>query len=149
MPPGKYMDPAYLEEHLDWVEKGCENLVRHIEIVKKSGINPVVCINSFHTDTRDEIAVVRRIAEAAGARVALSEHWLRGGEGATDFADAVVDACEDKNDFHFLYDSSSPLRDRIDIIAREIYDAEGVSYSPEAEAKINKIENDPASQFFS
>ena len=143
LPPGKNMDPAYLEEHLDWVEKGCENLVRHIEIVQKSGISPVVCINSFHTDTRDETAVVRRMSEAAGARVAVSEHWLKGGEGATDFAYAVIDACEDKNDFHFLYDSSSPLRDRIDIIAREIYDAEGVSYSPEAEAKANKIENDP------
>lgn len=143
LPPGKPMDSAYLEEHVDWVEKGCENLIHHIQTVKKAGINPVVCINAFYTDTKDEIAAVRRIAESAGARVALSEHWLKGGEGALEFADAVVDACEEKNDFRLLYDLEVPLRDRIELIAKEVYGADGVSYTPEAEAKAKKMEKDP------
>lgn len=143
--PGKHVHSAYLEENVEWVEKGCENLVHHIKIVQGSGINPVVCINSFHTDTNDEIAVVRRLAEAAGARVVVSDHWLKGGEGAMDFADAVIDACKEKNDFHFLYNLSVPLRKRIELIAKEVYGADGVSYSPEAEAKAKRIENDPES----
>ena len=143
LPPGKSMDPAYLEEHVDWVEKGCENLAHHIKTIKKAGINPVVCINSFYTDTRDEITAVRRSAEAAGARVAVSEHWLKGGEGALEFADAVIDACEEKNDFHFLYDIETPLRKRIELIAKEVYGADGVSYTPEAETKAKRIEQDP------
>ncbi|MDI6687355.1 MAG: formate--tetrahydrofolate ligase [Desulfobacterales bacterium] len=145
LPPGKHVDSAYLEENVEWVEKGCENLVRHIKIVQGSGINPVVCINAFHTDTNDEIAVVYRLAEAAGARVAVSEHWLKGGEGAMDFADAVIDACEDENDFHFLYDLTVPLRERIELIAKQVYGADGVSYSPEAEVKAKRIENDTES----
>ncbi|MDO9565685.1 MAG: formate--tetrahydrofolate ligase [Candidatus Desulfaltia sp.] len=145
LPPGKHVDSAYLEENVEWVEKGCENLIHHIKIVQGSGINPVVCINAFHTDTNDEIAVVRRLAEAAGARVAVSEHWLRGGEGALDFADAVIDACEEENDFHFLYDLTVPLRERIELIAKQVYGADGVSYSPEAEAKAKRIENDTES----
>ena len=143
LPPGKPMDPAYLEEHVDWVENGCENLAHHIQTIKKAGINPVVCINSFYTDTKDEIAAVRRSAEAAGARVAVSEHWLKGGDGALEFADAVIDACEEENDFHFLYDLETPLRKRIELIAKEVYGADGVSYTPEAEAKAKKIEQHP------
>ena len=90
--PGKPLDPAYTEEHLEWVEKGCENLIHHVNTVKKSGINPVVCINAFHTDTDNEIKLVRRLAEEAGARVAVSKHWQYGGEGALEFAYAVIDA---------------------------------------------------------
>lgn len=141
-PPGKPMDPAYLKEHVDWVEKGCENLAHHIKCVKKAGINPVVCINSFHTDTRDEIKAVCRMAEAAGARVAVADHWLKGGDGALEFAEAVVDACEEENRFHFLYDLETPLRDRIELIAREVYGADGVTYTPMAEAKAKTIEQD-------
>ncbi len=143
LPPGKSMDPAYLEEHVEWVEKGCENLAHHIKTIKKAGINPVVCINSFYTDTKDEIAAVRRSAEAASARVAVSEHWLKGGDGALEFADAVIDACEEENDFHFLYDIETPLRKRIELIAKEVYGADGVSYTPEAETKAKRIEQDP------
>lgn len=141
-PPGKPMDPAYLKEHVDWVEKGCENLAHHIKCVKKAGINPVVCINSFYTDTMDEIKVVRRMAEAAGARVAVADHWLKGGDGALEFAEAVIDACEEENRFHFLYDLELPLRDRIELIAREVYGSDGVTYTPRAEAKAKMIEQD-------
>ena len=141
--PGKPMPAEYKGENVGWVEKGCENLVHHIKTVKKAGINPVVCINAFYTDTDNEIKAVRRLAEAAGARVALSRHWEKGGDGALEFADAVIDACNEKNDFKFLYELSTPLRQRIDLIAKEVYGADGVDYAPEAEAKAKKMEADP------
>lgn len=141
--PGLPMPKEYEGENVGWVEEGCKNLVHHIETVKKAGINPVVCINSFYTDTKDEIAAVRRLSEAAGARAAVSEHWLRGGDGALEFADAVVDACEEKNEFKFLYDLSMPLRQRIDLIARDVYGADGATFTPEAEAKAKRMEADP------
>lgn len=141
--PGKPMPEEYKGENVGWVEKGCENLVHHIKTVKKAGINPVVCINAFYTDTDNEIKAVRRIAESAGARVALSRHWEKGGDGALEFADAVVDACNEKNDFKLLYELDTPLRKRIELIAKEVYGADGVDYTPEAEAKAKKMEADP------
>ncbi len=141
--PGKPMPEEYGKENVGWVEEGCKNLLHHIETVKKAGINPVVCINAFFTDTDNEIKAVRRICEAAGARVALSRHWEHGGDGALEFADAVVDACEEPNDFKFLYDLDTPLSERIDLIAREVYGADGVSYSPEAKTKLDRMQNDP------
>ncbi len=141
--PGKPLDDAYTVENVELVEKGCANLVAHIETVKKSGVNPVVCINSFHTDTKGEIAIIRRAAEEAGARVAVSEHWLKGGDGALELADAVISACEDNVGFKLLYQDNVPLRQRIDTIAREVYGADGVSYSPEAQAKAERMEKDP------
>ncbi|NLZ28981.1 MAG: formate--tetrahydrofolate ligase [Firmicutes bacterium] len=144
--PGQPLDPAYLTEQLEWVEKGCENLIHHVRTIKKAGINPVVCINAFHTDTKNEIKLVRRIAEEAGARVALSEHWQYGGEGALEFADAVVDACNEPNDFKFLYELDTPLRKRIELIATEVYGADGVEYSAEALEKAKRMEKDPEIQ---
>ena len=143
--PGKPLDGAYTKENCALVEKGCENLVAHIETVKKAGINPVVCINSFYTDTKAEIDVVRRAAEAAGASAPVSNHWLKGGDGALEFADAVVDACEIENDFKLLYEDNTPLDKRIELIAKEVYGADGVSYTPEATAKLDKIKKDPES----
>jgi formyltetrahydrofolate synthetase len=140
--PGKPLDPAYTSENVALVEKGCENLVAHIETVKKAGINPVVCMNAFHTDTKDEIAAIRRIAEKTGARVALSEHWMKGGEGALELADAVIEACEDESNFHFLYENTTPLRERIKLMAKEVYGADDVSYTPDALAKAKRIEQD-------
>jgi len=141
--PGKPLDDAYTHENVELVERGCQNLIAHIETVKKAGINPVVCINAFHTDTTDEIATIRRLAEQTGARVALSEHWLRGGEGALELAEAVIEACNDQNDFRFLYDDATPLRERIKLLATEVYGADDVSYTPDALAKAKKIEEDP------
>jgi formate--tetrahydrofolate ligase len=106
-------------------------------------MNPVVCINSFHTDTKEEIAMVKKAAEAAGARCAKSTHWAQGGEGALELADAVIDACEEKGTFHFLYPLEMKLRDRVKTIAREVYGADGVSWSPEAEQKAKTLESDP------
>ncbi len=142
--PGAKLDEAYIRENLGLLEKGCENLVAHIEIVKKSGVRPVVCINGFYTDTAAEVALVRKVAEQHGAYVALSQHWLKGGEGARELAEVVVTAANEKNDFKFLYDLKTPLRQRIELIAKEIYGADGVSYSEVALDKALKLEADPA-----
>jgi formate--tetrahydrofolate ligase len=141
--PGRPMPKEYGDENVGWVEAGCANLVHHINTVRKAGINPVVCINSFYTDTKDEIATVRRIAEGAGARAAVSEHWLKGGEGALEFADAVVEACKEPPSFKFLYELELPLGQRIEKIATEVYGADGVEYSAEAQSKLKRMEADP------
>ncbi len=141
--PGLPLDEAYTSENLELLEKGCSNLVAHIETIKKSGVRPVVCINSFYTDTKDEIALVRRVAEANGALCALSEHWLKGGEGAVELAEAVVQACEEENDFHFLYELEAPLSERIEKIAKEVYGADGVTYTEKAQEKLALYEADP------
>ncbi len=141
--PGRPMPEEYSKENVGWVEAGTANLLHHIETVKKAGINPVVCINAFYTDTKDEIAACRRLCEEAGARVAVSEHWEKGGDGALEFADAVVDACNEENNFKFLYDLDMPLRQRIELITKEVYGGDGVTYSPEALAKAEKMEKDP------
>jgi len=141
-PPGKPIPKEYFEENLAWLEDGAVNLLRHIETVKKAGINPVVAINAFHHDTQAEIDLTRKIAEQAGARVAVTKHWQYGGEGALELADAVIDACNEKVDFKFLYDLDTPLRQRVERIATEVYGADGVSYSPEAEAKAKRFESD-------
>jgi formate--tetrahydrofolate ligase len=141
--PGRPIPEDYKTENVGWVEKGTENLLHCINIVKKAGIPPVVCINAFYTDTENEIKAVKRICEAAGARVAVSKHWQYGGEGALELADAVVDACNEPNNFKFLYELDTPLRTRIELIAKQVYGADGVEYSPDALAKAKKLEADP------
>ncbi len=139
---GLPLDEAYTKENLELVEKGIPNMVHHIKTIRKAGINPVVCINAFYTDTKDEIAMVRKAAEEAGARCAVSEHWAKGGDGAIEFAEAVKEACEEENEFKFLYPLEMPLRQRVELIAKEVYGADGVSWSPEAEAKAKMLESD-------
>ncbi len=146
--PGKPLDAAYTSENLALLENGFANLQAHIETVKKAGINPVVCINSFHTDTNNEVKLLKSLTEQAGARVALSKHWLKGGEGALELADAVIDACEEKTNFKFLYEDALPLRQRIEKIAKEVYGADGVTYTPVALEKAKKFEADPSVQDF-
>jgi formate--tetrahydrofolate ligase len=142
--PGHPLDPVYKEENVEWTVKGAEsNLLHLINVVKKAGINPVVCINNFYTDTDAEIKAVRKVVEAAGARVALSKHWEKGGEGALELADAVIDACNEENKFKFLYELDTPLRTRIELIAEQVYGADGVDYSPDALAKVKAMEADP------
>jgi formate--tetrahydrofolate ligase len=141
--PGKALPEEYTKENVGLVEKGCANMVHMINVIRKSGINPVVCVNRFYTDTNAEVAAVKKAAEAAGARCAESQHWLKGGEGALELADAVIDACNEKTDFKFLYPLEMKLRDRVAKIATEVYGADGVSWSPEAEAKAKMLENDP------
>jgi methylenetetrahydrofolate dehydrogenase (NADP+)/methenyltetrahydrofolate cyclohydrolase/formyltetrahydrofolate synthetase len=132
----------YTKENLGLLEKGLPNMLHLIGVIRKSGINPVVCINCFHTDTKAEIALVKKAAEAAGARCAVSTHWADGGDGALELADAVKDACEEENEFKFLYPNEMKLRDRVALIAKEVYGADGVSWTPDAEAKAKKLEAD-------
>lgn len=141
--PGRPIPEEYTKENLSLLEKGFENLRHHINIVKKSGIKPVVCINKFYTDTEAEIALLKRLVEGEGVRCAVSEHWLKGGEGALELADAVIDACEEEVDFKFLYPMEMPLRQKVEIIAKEVYGADGVSWTPEAEEKAKMFESDP------
>jgi formate--tetrahydrofolate ligase len=144
--PGIALSEEYTKENLALVEKGCENLAAHIQTVKKSGVRPVVCINSFYTDTKSEISLVKKIAEQNGALCAVSEHWLKGGDGARELAEAVVSAAEEKNNFKFLYELTAPLRQRIELIAKEVYGAVGVEYTPQALEKAKKLEKDPEAQ---
>jgi formyltetrahydrofolate synthetase len=146
--PGAPLSEEYTKEHIELLEKGCENLIAHIDIVKKSGVKPVVCINSFTTDTKAEQKLIKKISEQHGATAVVSEHWLKGGEGAVELAQAVIDACEQKNNFKFLYDGNIPLRKRIEMIAMEVYGANGVSYSEVAIEKIRALEANPATQNF-
>ena len=141
--PGVPLPEEYRKENLKMLEVGLPNMIHHIGVIRKAGINPVVCINKFATDTKDEVAMVRKAAEAAGARCAMSDHWARGGEGAIELAEAVVEACNDKTNFDYLYPLEMKLRDRVDKIAREVYGAVGVSWSVEAEAKAKVFESDP------
>jgi formate--tetrahydrofolate ligase len=138
----------YSKENLGLLEKGIVNMTHLIGVIRKSGISPVVCINSFHTDTKDEIAMVRKYAEQAGARCAVSEHWLKGGDGALELADVVMDACKEKPNFKFLYPLEMPLRQRVETVAKEVYGAAGVSWTPDAEAKAKRFEADPAMKDF-
>jgi formate--tetrahydrofolate ligase len=140
---GLALPDEYAKENVGLVEKGLANMEHLIGVIRAAGINPVVCINAFHTDTKDEIATVRKAAEAAGARCALSTHWADGGDGALEFADVVKEACEEKNDFKFLYPNEMKLRDRVDKIAKVVYGADGASWTAEAEAKAKAFEADP------
>ena len=141
--PGRPLPEEYRKENVGFVEAGCCNLLHHIVSVRKSGVSPVVCINSFVTDTPAEIAKVRELCEAAGARVALSRHWELGGEGALELADAVMDACNDKQTFTPLYLWSMPFKERIERIAREIYGASGVEYSEKASSALDSFQKLP------
>jgi formate--tetrahydrofolate ligase len=140
---GLPLPKEYAKEDLGLLEKGVANMVHHINTIRMSGINPVVCINCFHTDTKDEIAMVKKYAEEAGASAPVSTHWENGGDGALEFADAVKDACEKEPEFKFLYPLETKLRDRVDLIARNVYGADGVAWTPAAEAKAKMLENDP------
>jgi formate--tetrahydrofolate ligase len=139
---GLALPDEYTRENVGLVEAGLPNMLHHINTIRTSGINPVVCINSFHTDTKDEIALVRKAAEAAGARCAVSSHWADGGDGALELADAVMDACNEENHFDFLYPLEMKLRDRVEKIAKVVYGAGGVSWTADAEAKAKRLEED-------
>ena len=141
--PGKPLDPALLEENIDDVEVGAANMVRHLENMRKFGVNPVVAINVFTTDTEREIDAVKRIAMEAGAvGVAVANHWAEGGAGAVELAEMVVQACDQPNDFRYIYDVDAPIKTKIEAIAREIYRASAVEYTPAAERQIASFERD-------
>ena len=143
--PGRPLPKEYTEENLELLEKGCENLFHHVKNVTKSGIIPVVCINKFYTDTDKEVELLRRLCAERGVRCALSEHWQFGGDGAIELAEAVIDACEEAENspIKYLYELDTPLRKRVELIAKEVYGADGVDWSPLALEKAERFENDP------
>lgn len=137
---GKPLAPEYTEENLALLQKGLPNMIQHIENALKYGVNVVVAVNSFANDTPAEVEMVRKAAIEAGAMDAVvSRHWMEGGKGAVDLAKAVVAACEKPTDFKFLYPLNVSVKEKIETIAREIYRADGVDYTPEAEAKIEQF----------
>ena len=140
---GLPLDPAYTTENLELLEKGCDNLLAHIDIIRRSGVRPVVCLNAFYTDTEKERQLVREVVEKAGARFAVSDHWLKGGEGALELAETVIAACDDPNDFAFLCDLEEPLKDRIEKQVKEVYGGDGVDFEPLALEKLAQFQSDP------
>jgi len=134
---GKPLAPEYTEENLDLLQKGVANLERHIQNARKFGISVIVAINSFATDTDAEVELIRKAALEFGAMDAIKcTHWADGGAGTKKLAEAVVKAAEMESDFKFLYPLDIPIKEKIETICREIYRADGVDYSLEAEAKI-------------
>ena len=140
---GLPLDPAYTTENLELLEKGCDNLLAHIDIIRRSGVRPVVCLNAFYTDTEKERQLVREVVEKAGARFAVSDHWLKGGEGALELAETVIAACDEPNDFAFLCDLEEPLKDRIEKQVKEVYGGDGVDFEPLALEKLAQFQADP------
>jgi len=134
---GKPLAPEYTDENLALLEKGLPNMVAHIKNALRFGVPVVVAVNRFAADTDAEIEMVRRAAVAAGAEDAvMADHWAEGGAGAVALAKAVMAACEKPSNFKFLYPLEWDIKKKIETIAAEIYGADGVDYTPEAEAKI-------------
>ncbi|HSR21767.1 MAG TPA: formate--tetrahydrofolate ligase, partial [Anaerolineales bacterium] len=134
---GKPLAPEYTDENLALLRSGLPNLERHVKNALKFGVNVVVAVNSFSTDTPAEVELVRKAALEYGAMDAVvSTHWADGGKGAVKLAEAVVKAAEKPSSFRFLYSVESSIKQKIETIAREIYGADGVDYSPEADEQI-------------
>jgi formyltetrahydrofolate synthetase len=134
---GKPLDFAYTEENLPLLDAGCSNLVAHIENARRFGVPVVVAVNAFSTDTPAEVDLIRKRAIEAGAEDAvLSTHWAEGGQGALELAEAVDKACQKPSNFQFLYPLDWSIKQKIEKIATTIYGAGSVTYTPEAEAKI-------------
>jgi methylenetetrahydrofolate dehydrogenase (NADP+)/methenyltetrahydrofolate cyclohydrolase/formyltetrahydrofolate synthetase len=139
--PGRPLDPAYTEENLSMLEAGLPNLQAHIRNAKLFGVPVVVAVNKFSADTAAEVELVRQASVEAGAETAaMSDHWTYGGDGATELAEAVVAACEKPSDFKFLYPLDLSIKEKIETIAKNIYNADGVVYEPLAERQIKSYE---------
>jgi formyltetrahydrofolate synthetase len=136
---GKPLASEYTEENLDLLRLGLPNLERHIQNALKYGINVVVAVNSFATDTPAEVELIREAALQMGAMDAVvSTHWADGGKGAKTLAEAVVKAAQKSSNFQFLYPLDISIKDKIETIAREIYRADGVDYTTEAQAQVER-----------
>jgi formyltetrahydrofolate synthetase len=139
--PGRPLDKAYIDENLELLAAGMANMEAHIKNAKQYGIPVVVAVNKFTTDTDAEVQLVREAAIAAGAETAvMTDHWTNGGDGAIELAEAVVAACDKPSDFQFLYPLDLPIKDKIEIIAKDMYSAAEVVYEPLAEKQIKSYE---------
>ena len=127
-------------ENLDALKAGIVNLEKHIENLHKFGVPVVVTLNSFVTDTKAETDFVEQFCKERGCEFALSEVWEKGGEGGIDLANKVLETIEHKeSNFKVLYDDSLSLKEKIETVAKEIYGADGVTYSPAAERELKRI----------
>ena len=139
--PGRPLDPAYQEENLELLEKGLDNLGVHIRNAIGFGVPVVVAINKFTEDTEAEVELIRKFAIDAGAETAvMTDHWANGGDGALELAEAVVSACEKPSNFEFLYPLDIPIKEKIEIIAKKIYQAGSVTYDALADRQIASYE---------
>ena len=134
---GKPLPRELVEENLPALEKGAANMIKHIQTARLFGVPVVVAINTFHTDTKNEIELLRKIAVQAGAEGAFrSDHWAHGGAGAVELAEAVVSACDKSANFQFLYPLDMPIKQKIETIAQKVYGADGVDFLPAAQEKV-------------
>jgi len=142
---GEALSKEYTEENVDLVEKGCANLVSHIQNVRKHGVHAVVAINRFAGDTEAELEAIKRIAKENGAHDAVvAEHFAKGGAGAVDLGKAVMSACQQPSDFKLLYDAKNDsIKTKIEKIVREVYGGDEVKYSEKAEKIIAQYGEDP------
>lgn len=139
--PGKKLDKVYTEEHLDLVRAGMENLIAHLHIVQHFGVPAVVCVNSFPTDTKAELELVRELAMEAGASAAVvGDFHARGGEGGATLAEEVVAACDAPNRFTFAYKLEQSIEDKIATVCRDVYGADGVELSAQARRQMARFE---------
>jgi len=128
-------------ENVAALERGVENLEKHVENVRKFGLPAIIAINNFPTDTKRELDRLYELCEGLGVRVAQSKVWEKGGEGGIELAEKVLQALEQEaSDFRFLYSTDLPIKEKIEIIAREVYGADGVDYNGEASSQIERFE---------
>jgi formyltetrahydrofolate synthetase len=146
--PGNPLPAEYRENNPQLVEAGLPNLLHHLKVIQRTGIHPIVCLNSFASDTPEEVAVVKKAVEAMGVRFAVSESWLKGGEGALELALMVKEACDEPHDFRPLYEHDLSFVEKVEIVAKEVYGASSVNWLNGAERKITAIDKDPAFKDF-
>ena len=127
-------------ENIEALKKGMTNLAKHIENIQKFGLPIVVAINAFPTDTENELQELKALCESMGASVSISEAWAKGGEGAIDLAQKVIEATEKPSNFQYMYDINDSIKDKINAIATKIYGADGVNYTPAVEKTIAEFE---------
>jgi formate--tetrahydrofolate ligase len=137
---GRPLPPEMLAENPEEVHLGAANLLKHIEIVRRHGVTPVVAINAFAEDFPSEHQAIREIAAAVRVRTAVCTHFVNGGKGAVELAEAIIEATEEPSEFRMLYEDSATLRQKIETIAREVYGADGVDYLPQAARQIETYE---------
>jgi formate--tetrahydrofolate ligase len=137
---GRPLPPEMLAENPEEVHLGAANLLKHLEIVRRHGVTPVVAINAFAEDFPSEHEAIREIAAGVGVRAAVCTHFVNGGKGAVELAEAIVQAAEEPSDFRMLYADSATLRQKVEAIAQEVYGADGVDYLPLAARQLDTYE---------
>ena len=137
---GEQLPEGMQKENPDDVHAGAANLMKQIENIRLHGVSPVVAINAFPTDFESEHEAIREIAEEMGARVAVCNHFVRGGRGTVELAEAVAEAAEEPSSFRYLYPDEAPLREKIEAIAKGVYGAGSVEYDFSAGRKLDSYE---------